>query len=89
MKARYATSHQFRQRFKGRISPHERLVADFLLSVEAFFQEPATVGDHALAAPMRELRAFWINDDYRVIYQVHDDEVLFVNIGTHAQVYQR
>jgi addiction module RelE/StbE family toxin len=89
MKPRYTTSLVFRRHFKVRISPNEQLVEAYMLSVDAFFQDPSTVGDHALAPPMQDVRAFWINDDYRVVYQKRDDEVLFVNIGTHEQVYKR
>jgi len=85
----YATTVLFRHHFKERISPDESLVEAFQESVDAFFQEPTLVHDHALEEPMQNRRAFWINNAYRVVYRVKDDYLLFDDIGTHEQVYQR
>ncbi len=58
-------------------------------STQAFLQDPEFVGDHPLEEPLKDKRAFWMNNDYRVVYQVREDNILFVDIGTHEQVYQR
>jgi mRNA-degrading endonuclease YafQ of YafQ-DinJ toxin-antitoxin module len=89
MNLRYATTFTFRRHFKERISPDESLVEAYQASVDAFFQDPKLVDDHALEEPMHDRRAFWMNNDYRVVYRVKGDYLLFDDIGTHAQVYQR
>ncbi len=89
MKLRYATTFTFRRHFKERISLDESLVEAYQASVDAFFQNPETVDDHALKPPLKDRRAFSVNDDYRVVYRVKEDFLLFVDIGTHDQVYER
>lgn len=44
--------------------------------------------DHALKGAKEGLRAFWVTGDVRIIYhRIGEDEVEFLDIGTHAQVY--
>jgi len=57
--------------------------------LEAFKIDPQLVDDHALAEPLQDRRAFWVNNEYRVVYKRKGDDYLLVDIGTHAQVYQR
>ena len=38
---------------------------------------------------MEGQRAFSINEEYRVVYLEKTDEYIFLNVGTHAQVYRR
>lgn len=89
MKPRYKTSRQFERHYQTRIAKYEQLIDAYLTSVAAFFEDPASVKDHSLAEPMRDRRAFWITNEYRVIYRVKGNEIVFVDIGTHEQVYQR
>ena len=45
--------------------------------------------DHALTGNMIGKRAFSVTGDYRVIYEEREHELvfLFIDIGTHSQVY--
>lgn len=44
--------------------------------------------DHQLSGAKRHLRAFWITGDIRITYKMLSlDEVEFMDIGTHNQVY--
>jgi len=44
--------------------------------------------DHALAGTHFGHRGFWITGDIRIIYErVSENEVLFLDIGSHNQVY--
>lgn len=45
------------------------------------------LSDHALTGKKTGLRAFSISGDIRVIYQETDDAFIFLDIGTHNQVY--
>jgi mRNA-degrading endonuclease YafQ of YafQ-DinJ toxin-antitoxin module len=89
MKPRYATTHLFDRHFQARISPNEDLLEEYKSSVLLFFDDPALVGDHALEGPLKGRRGFWINDEFRVVYQGEGENLLFIDIGTHDQVYHR
>ncbi len=89
MNRRIILSAQFVRHWKTRISPHESLVEAYRSSLEAFKTDPQLVDDHALEEPLQDRRAFWVNHDYRVVYKIKGDAYLLVDIGTHAQVYQR
>lgn len=89
MNRRIILSAQFVRHWKTRISPHEALVEDYRSSLEAFKADPASVHDHHLEEPLQDRRAFWVNNEYRVVYKIKGDASLLVDIGTHAQVYQR
>jgi addiction module RelE/StbE family toxin len=82
---RYAP--QFTRSYKQRIARNERLKRDFQESVETFLEDRTLVYDHALKTAMQGQRAFSINKQYRVIYLERDEYYLFVDIGTHEQVY--
>jgi len=44
--------------------------------------------DHQLTGGMKDRRAFWITGDIRIVYfPISKDEVLFIDIGSHNQVY--
>jgi len=89
MKLRYKTTAQFERHYQERIAQEESLVEDFIASVDLFFQDPQSVNDHGLRGVMKHYRAFWMNDAYRVIYRARHGDYLFVDIGTHEQVYIR
>jgi addiction module RelE/StbE family toxin len=78
---------QFTRSYKQRIARDERLERDFHESIEAFLEDRTLVHDHALRNAMQGQRAFSINKQYRVVYIERDEYYLFINIGTHKQVY--
>jgi addiction module RelE/StbE family toxin len=84
---RYA--RQFTRSYKQRIARDERLKRDFQESVEAFLEDRTFVYDHALKNAMQGQRAFSINKEYRVVYIERDEYYLFIDVGTHEQVYLR
>lgn len=77
----------FERNFRERIAHSAHLVEAYETSVELLFQNPMLVNSHPLTGSMAGLYSFSINDDYRVIYVVHKNTILIVDIGTHAQVY--
>jgi addiction module RelE/StbE family toxin len=82
-------SPQFTRYYKQRVASVEGLKREYQESVEAFLEDKTLVNDHALENVMQGKRAFSINDDYRVIYLERDEYYLFVDVGTHEQVYRR
>lgn len=46
------------------------------------------IKDHKLTGNLKNYRAFSISGDVRVIYyQLSEEKVLFIDIGTHNQIY--
>lgn len=76
--------------FKKRIRNNSNLVLKTKQRIKLFDQNPRNpiIKDHQLTGDKKELRAFWITGDVRIIYfTVSKNEVLFIDIGTHNQVY--
>ena len=76
----------FRKRFKGRTPLQEK----FWQRVEIFLENPfdSRLRTHKLTGSLIELWSFSIEYDIRVVfYFVADDKVVFVDIGTHDEVY--
>lgn len=50
-------------------------------------QRGTPLNDHALSGNLQGKRAFSITGDIRVIYVELEDRLIFLDIGTHNQVY--
>ena len=83
------TTSQFRHHYKERIAQNEPLVKRFQDSLHAFLDDPASVRVHALTDKMTGKFAFDVAPDCRVVFRENEEKVILVDIGTHAQVYQR
>ncbi len=46
------------------------------------------IDNHALTGTMAGKRAFSVANDARVIYRETDDAIIFIDIGSHNQVYR-
>jgi addiction module RelE/StbE family toxin len=82
---------KYKKAYQKRIKPHPELVARATHRLTLFQQNPSNplLKDHALKGSDQHLRAFSISGDIRIIYQQLDqDTVLFLDIGTHNQVYR-
>ena len=80
----------FKKAFKTRIKNNSKLVKKAKERVSLFVKNPRNpiLKDHQLTGDKKEFRAFWITGDIRIIYfLVSKNEVLFIDIGTHNQVY--
>lgn len=80
---------RFVHHYRDRIAKDERLKQEFIESVDTFLENPAFVADHPLEDKMSDKRAFSITDEYRVVYREQDEYYLFLDVGTHEQVYMR
>lgn len=45
--------------------------------------------DHALKGRMKGKRAFWITNDFRIVYRIEYDIFVLLDIGKHTQVYKK
>ena len=76
----------FRKRCKGKTYLEEK----FWQRLEIFLQDPfdSRLRTHKLTGKLRELWSFSVEYDMRVIfYFVTETQVVFVDIGTHDEVY--
>lgn len=83
-------SNQFKKSFKKRILKNMPLIAQYKVRTALFIQNSSSplLHTHILKGKLREYRSFSITGDVRVIYiQQNKTTILFVDIGTHAQVY--
>ena len=79
----------FEKHFKQRISPNAKLVTRFKERLTLFMagEHSAPLYDHPLAGKLAGKRAFSVAGDIRVIYVELEDFIVFLDIGSHNQVY--
>ena len=88
MKIHY--SKLFLKHYKKRILPHPSLRKRFQVRLKLFEKDTKNLvlGDHALKGEKQSFRSFSITGDIRVIYHKEDsNSVIFIDVGTHPQVY--
>ena len=80
----------FKKHFKVRILPNKSLVKRYEQRFRIFLtdRKKSVLYDHKLFGKFREKRAFSITGDIRVVYkEVNRDYCIFLDIGTHPQIY--
>lgn len=83
-------NRRFGKSYKTRIAPNQKLALQTKERINLFAIDTKNplLKDHGLLGAKRDLRAFSINGDIRIVYmQISDDEVEFLDIGSHNQVY--
>lgn len=81
---------RFKKSYKARIGKNPKLVARIKERIELFSINPQSqiLRDHTLKGVKRNYRAFSVAGDIRIVYyKVSKDRVIFVDVGTHNQVY--
>ena len=78
----------FKKNYKLRIT-RENLKKRVAEKIEKFRQNPndPLLHNHPLKGAKKGLRAFSISGDIRIVYYVENDACIFLDIGTHNQVY--
>lgn len=79
----------FVKSYRKRIAKDAKLVGQYKIRVALFVQgvRDAPLNDHALTGKLIGKRAFSITSDIRVVYVETETTIVFVDIGTHNQVY--
>jgi addiction module RelE/StbE family toxin len=79
----------FNKNFKTRIQEDLYLLKRFRERLNLFTHSPddPSLRDHALKENKQGLRAFSITPDIRVVYFIREGAAIFIDIGTHKQVY--
>lgn len=81
---------RFLKHYQKRIFPNLALRLQFEQRLALFLQNPRhpLLKDHPLKGKKQGARAFSLTGDCRVVYsQISANEILFLDIGTHNQVY--
>jgi len=82
-------SAHFQRIYTTQIAKNESLCTAFWDAVEAFQHDPQLVRTHPLQGKMAGRFAFEVSPACRVIVRETDDYLIFTDIGTHEQVYER
>ncbi|MGH7195212.1 MAG: type II toxin-antitoxin system RelE/ParE family toxin [Candidatus Saccharimonadales bacterium] len=82
-------SKGFDKSYKKRIAPNGNLRAAYISRLTALEagERAYPLNDHALKGKINGKRAFSIAGDIRVIYEETGDYIIFLDIGSHNQVY--
>ncbi len=85
-----AFSSSFKRAFRKRIKNNKLLEVNFWEKVEIFSQNcfAKELKTHKLSGKLKDLWSFSIGYDLRVIfYFTNDGKVVFIDIGSHKEVY--
>lgn len=79
----------FKKHYKARIAPNPKLVKQFdeRVGVFALGKRDRPLDDHPLGGDKLGLRAFSVKGDIRVVYKETTEAYIFLDIGSHNQVY--
>ncbi len=83
-------SKKFDKSYIIRIKPNKKLAEKFDLKLSVFVSSRASrlLNDHPLLGKHKGCRAFSVTGDIRVIYEETEDSIIFLDVGTHNQVYK-
>ena len=83
-------SSAFKRAFKKRIKGNADLEARFWQKLEQFTADPfaSSLKTHKLSGKLKELWSFSVDYDERILfYFTEDEKAVFVDIGSHDEVY--
>lgn len=81
---------KFQKNYVKRVKNNRNLDRIFKEKVAFFIRNPDNpcLKNHPLVGKLKNLRSFSITGDLRVVYRpISKDKVLFLDIGSHSQVY--
>jgi len=85
-----AFSPSFKRAFRKKIRGQPYLQTKFWQKVEIFKENPfdGRLRTHQLSGKLQELWSFSLEYDVRIIfYFAHENKAIFIDIGTHDEVY--
>ncbi len=79
----------FKKNYKKRFANNLKLREQIKSRIDTFLENPdhPSLRNHRLAGTRNGERAFSISGDIRIIFYEQDDAFVFIDIGTHSQVY--
>jgi addiction module RelE/StbE family toxin len=86
---RIEVHHSFVKSYTKRIAKEEKLSKQYDKRVDMFIagHRDVPINDHALTGDLQGRRAFSITSDIRVVYIELEDKIIFLDVGSHNQVY--
>lgn len=81
----------FRRAYKKKVFPGSDRHAKFSSKVKAFMADPfdPSLKTHKLSGKLKDYWSFTVEYDLRVLFYFEDDaSVVFIDIGTHDEVYE-
>lgn len=81
---------RFRKNYSVRIAPNKKFVQRTKERIDIFKSNNrhSSLKDHKLIGAKKKLRAFSVTGDIRIVYlPISEDEVIFIDISSHNQVY--
>ena len=80
----------FDKSYAKRIGRNQKLRKNYIDRVPLFKagERGYPLFDHALTRKMKGKRAFSVAGDIRVVYEETENEIIFLDIGSHKQVYR-
>jgi addiction module RelE/StbE family toxin len=86
---RIAFSSSFKRAFRKRMRKDTEFEAKFWRRVESFLADSFSPGlrAHKLSGNLKDLWSFSIDSDLRVIFYFEGDLAVFIDLGTHDEVY--
>lgn len=83
-------ARKFEKHYVSRIRRDKKLSKAFDARYRLFVvgERDYPLNDHPLTGNMAGKRAFSITADVRVVYEETEDEIVFLDVGTHNQVYE-
>ena len=85
-----AFSPSFKRAFKRRIAGNKEREESFRAKLESFKDDPFTPGlkTHKLSGKLKDYWSFSVEYDLRIVFYFADKvKIIFVDIGTHKDVY--
>ncbi len=81
----------FKKKYKKRIAHDAKLTKKTGERIKLFQQNPQNpiLKDHQLKGSKNQYRSFSITGDVRIVYRKSGDKIIFYDIGSHAQVYEK
>lgn len=85
-----AFSSSFKKAFDKRIKGHPEKESKFWKKVDLFIRDPfsKSLRTHKLSGKLQDLWSFSVEFDLRVVFYFEkSDEGVFIDIGTHEEIY--
>lgn len=82
-------SRKFLKSYKNRVQSNPKMAVKFDQRFALFQQGKRgyPLDDHALTGKLTGKRAFSVSPDVRVVYEKYGETIIFLDIGSHNQVY--
>jgi addiction module RelE/StbE family toxin len=79
----------FEKSFKKRLRGNSKIMEAFEIRLQLFLsgERGEPLYDHPLTGDMKGKRSFSVANDIRVVYEETEEEIIFLDIGSHNQVY--